>query len=105
MDCLSSLSQLILTCLIQGTYLSAGIEAELDRPAHEGRWCGTAARRWPDNGYCTGSMGVISLGSQLELTRAFDLDLGFTHSSFINTRRDAGVETAYLTITWRPFRH
>ena len=83
---------------MQGTYLSAGLESQFRAGENEGRWCGT---RW-----CTGPMGVIRLGSRIELTRSLDLDLGLTHTSYPNmtTRREQGVEAAFVTVTWRPFR-
>lgn len=93
MDCLTSL---ILTCLMQGTYVSAGVEYQLHKSYYEGRWC---RYEW-----CDGPMGVLRLGTRLELSRKVELDVGLTHTSFINTIHDGGEEAAYLTLTWRPFR-
>lgn len=98
MDCLT----LILSCLLQNTYVTAGIESQFQAGDHEGRWCYT---RW-----CTGPMGVLKIGTQLNLTRNFDADLGIVHSSYLSVNRnfdntrEQGVESVYLTLTWRPFR-
>lgn len=92
MDCLT----ILITCLLQGTYISAGIEQPWRQGYDEGRWC---MGEW-----CSGPMGVVKLGTRIELPRSIDADLGLTHSSFLNTNRDQGVHTAYLQLTWRPFR-
>lgn len=93
MDCLTSL---IFTCLLNGTYVTAGLEAQVRASDWEGRWCKTT--------WCRGPMGVLRLGTRIDLSSTIDLDIGLTHTSFVNTAQDGGTESAYLTLTWRPFR-
>lgn len=92
MDCLSAL---LLTCLTQNVYITTEIQSQMQKPTYEGRWCAT---RW-----CTGPLGVVRLGTQLNLTTGLTIDLGVVHTSYIATTKDRGEESAYLSLTYRPF--
>jgi hypothetical protein len=96
MDCLINLAAL---CLFDPSHVY--VRAETLTPisnAHkeyEGDWCRT---RW-----CSGPLGVVRLGVHAPVTRTLTLDYGWQHSSRINTMRDRGYESLFLSITWRPF--
>lgn len=93
MNCIWSL---ISSCLLNGTYVSAGLESQFHASQFDRFYC---------NGrVCSGAKAVFRLGTAVELTPKLKLDVGVMHQSFANTRRDYGVESAYLNLRWRPFR-
>lgn len=93
MNCLLNLLSI---CLLDpsNVYVRAEMSFQLQKPQMEGRWCQT---RW-----CNGPMGTLRIGSTIQITRTLEADYGFLHTSFINTNRDRGEESAYLSLTWRP---
>lgn len=54
--------------------------------------------------WCTGPLGMFRIGTKLEVTREISLDFGLSHTSFINTNKDRGEESMYLSLTWKPFK-
>lgn len=95
---MNCLLQLLAVCMLDpgNVYITAGLETQIARPQNEGRWCAT---RW-----CSGPMGMMRLGVKVDVTSNLQLDYGLLHTSFVNTTRDRGVESAYFNLTWRPFR-
>lgn len=61
----------------------------------EGAWC--------TNHWCQGPRATMRVGATLDLTRAFQIDYGLQHTSFVN-EADRGAESLYVTVEWRPFR-
>lgn len=88
-----------LLCLMNmmgnNVYVTGELQSYVQKPAHEGAWC--------NNGWC-GKMGELRIGTKLDLTHAITLDLGILHRSSITTTQDRGIESLYLSATWRPFR-
>lgn len=76
-------------------YLTAGMQSAIQKPVHEGNWC---LNRW-----CSGPMGEVRLGVKTPLSRSMSIDYGILHTSYVNTTRDRGVESMFVTVTWRPF--
>lgn len=101
MNCLINLLAL---CVFDPSqvYVRADLDFALNRPQaktndgefNEGYWC---KDRW-----CSGPRAVIRLGAKIELND-FTLDYGLAHSSFL-AEDDRGQESAYVGVTWRPWR-
>ena len=93
MNCLLSL---IASCLLQGSYVSAGLESQFHASQFDRFHC---------NGrICSGTKAVFAIGVTIDLTKRLELDLGVMHESFANTRRDYGIESAFIKMKWSPFR-
>lgn len=86
----------LMTTMGHNVYATGELQTQIQKPQFEGRWCQT---RW-----CTGPMGTLRIGTKIDVTREITLDLGVLHSSYVNTNKDRGIESAYMSMTWRPFR-
>lgn len=84
-------------CLIDPSnlYATAGLSDQLRADPDEGRWC--------DDHFCRGPMAELKIGMTVEVSPKIQFDYGLRHTSFINDN-DRGEESAYLSVTWRPFR-
>ncbi len=93
MTCLAA----VLACLLSpsNVYVSGMLYAPVTSAVGEGAWC--------RNHWCRGPQGEARIGLRADLTRSLELDAGLMHRSFIR-EDDRGVESVYLTLTWRPFR-
>lgn len=103
---MTCLTAMLLTCLFQPSnlYVTAGLEAELNHPSDE-----RIARPCYHTGWCmkprnSGAVGTLRIGMAAEITDSITLDYGLEHRSLVNTNRDRGQESAYVSVTWRPFR-
>lgn len=93
MECLTLLC--LMSQMGHNVYATASMQSYIQRPAHEGAWCMTS--------WCSGPQGELKIGTKLDLTRAITLDLGVLHRSSIDTNRDRGIESLYVSLTWKPF--
>lgn len=95
---MTCLLHLLTACLFDpsGVYIKAELDTTLRRGQYELTWCG---KDW-----CSGPRGVLRLGMAAPLTRHLELDYGLVHTSYVNTTQDQGDESAYVSVTWRPFR-
>lgn len=93
MECLFSL---LASCLLSNVYVTTEVQANVTTTPWQGYWCG--------NEWCRGPIGVVRLGTTLDLTPRMRMDFGAMHSSFISTSNDHGRESLYLSVTWHPFR-
>ncbi len=88
-------------CLIssQGLVIEADISQPVQKPLHEGSWCGhEAIGRW-----CRGPRMDLSVGMVVTISPRFTAEYGLRHSSYI-VGGDRGVESVYVRVTWRPMK-
>jgi hypothetical protein len=91
---------LLIVCLLfdpSNLYVTGQVFAPLDnsRDQNEGMWC--------NKGWCRGPIGEMRIGFRSAVTDSLELDLGVYHRSYI-ADGDRGYESAYASLTWRPFK-
>ncbi len=85
-------------------YVTAGLESAF----HDGDRT-VLAQRCYGTSYCVkgrpdGPVGTIRLGAQIEFRSGLTIDYGIAHRSYAIWNRDHGTESAFVQLTWRPFR-
>lgn len=92
MNCL-----LAIACLLapDNLYVTGQLFAPITHQYREGAWC--------RNHWCEGPMADLRIGMRAPLTSAMELDFGIRHVSFVS-ESDRGHESAYVSVTWRPWR-
>lgn len=92
MDCLINL---VAFCLLDPSkvYVTGELQQVVSHDHTEGRWCST---QW-----CRGPMGVLRIGTSIDVTRSLEVNLGFIHQSDI-TINDQGDNGWFANVTWHP---
>lgn len=95
---MTCLSALILTCLFDpaNLYVTGQLQVAITQANYGRRWCVTD--------WCNDKVAELRLGMRAPLSSHVELDYGVLHRSFYDTRIDRGEESAYVSVTWRPFR-
>ena len=95
MNCLTAF---VLSCLFEPSnlYLTGQVQFALDQANYGRRWCRTD--------WCNDKVAELRIGMVVELSSSFQVDYGLLHRSFYDTPNDKGEESAFLSLTWRPFR-
>lgn len=95
MPCLTALT---LACLFNadGLYLTGQLQVAIDQANYGRRRC--------DTDWCNDKIAELRLGMAVPITRTLELNYGVLHRSFYDTSYDKGEESAFLSVTWRPFR-
>lgn len=99
MSCLIHLAAL---CLFDPSsiYVTGGLDFSLNKARtasySEGAWC--------DTDWCKGPRSQLRIGMNTKLTREWSADWGVLHTSYIAERYDRGDESAFVTLTWRPWK-
>lgn len=86
---------LVLRCLLDGIYLTAGLTSPINHATAEGAWC---MGHW-----CHGPLGYVRIGTAVPLSNNVTLDLGLEHVSYV-LEDDRGREQVSVSFTWRPFK-
>lgn len=87
----------LLFCLMN-LYITGEVHYEpITTRSNEYRWCGESER------VCQGAKGRFRIGMAVELNSEWSLDYGWEHNSYL-LEDDAGENTLFTSLTWRPFR-
>lgn len=54
--------------------------------------------------YCKGPLTEVKLGMRVEISKHWELDYGFKHSSFVLEPNDKGQNIPFIKVEWRPFK-